>query len=421
MTSKLPDSSGDKSHKVIVKGKYLAAIEKYVSTLVLGQGFLVKWNPEFEALQKVIVGLPGHFLSENNVASIVIEKCLEFRNAHLDRTGTLSDPKNSDLRESLVGLIKEYLESLPRKYTLRIGLASFPRWGAAKYEISRSIRIVIDDPLLTGKNVLAQFIAGHEGIVPPTYIEFSASGYSDWSPDSPAASDCLSLAKQCAFILTSYGICKSNFSQNKATATLTDDGTNTLGKIVLPDAMARCFGNLIPNEEKLLVDDNNGMTIISTPGRPAATNEEKSMAFGGMLYHATRFFETQNHPDFESIAVAIEWHQDSIFADNQTFSYLAACIGLEALFGSDSHLENMSKRLADRYAFLLGKSRKEREKMIAEYTSVLNLRGRLVHSKAARLSGENVSLLYTAQRMLINSIWHELYAMYKAKDEQRHA
>jgi len=109
------------------------------------------------------------------------------------------------------------------------------------------------------------------------------------------------------------------------------------------------------------------------------------------------------------------------FKVNHTFSYVAACIGLEALFGSDGYLENMSKRLADRYAFLIGKSREEHEQLISDYTEVLKLRGRLVHSKATRLKAEDVGLLATAQRMLLNAIWHELHAMYKSGDKVRKA
>lgn len=423
MTSKSPTGSVDTSLKINVKGKYLAAIENYVSTLELGQGVLARWNSEFEALQEDIVRLHGRFLSKSNAVGIVVEKCFEFEAAHAGRTGALSDPNNADLRALLVARIKEYLESLPREYTLRIGLSSFPQWGIAKFEISKSIRIITGNPPLTGINALVQLTPAQGGSEPhfASYIEFSASGYSDWSPDSQAASACLSFAKQCAFILTSHGICKLSYKQSKAMATLSDDRIGHTQEVILPDAVARCFGRLSIDEEKLLVDDKNGMTVVSATGRRAATNEEKNMSFDWLLYHVRRFFEAQSHPDFESIAVAIEWYQDSFFADNQNFSYIAACIGLEALFGSEDQLENMSNRLADRYAFLLGKSRTEREKMIADYKNVLRLRGRLVHSKVARLSGDDLDLLRVAQKMLKNAIWHELYAMYQAKDNKQQA
>ena len=419
MATKQPYSSVNSPHKIVVKGKYLAPIEKYVSTLIIGENFLFRWNPECEELQETIVNIHKSFLNKSNALAIIFNLCFELEAENQGRIGPLSDLNNADLRVLLVGRIKGYLESLPRKYTLRIELPSFPKWGAAILDISKSIRIVAAN---SQPNTLATLLRPTpipvNGKVLPnfnTYIEFSASGYSEWSTDSLTASVCLSLAKQCAFILTTHGSCQRNFSQNKARATLTDDSVGQTMEINLPDSVARCFGQLIPNEKKLLVYDNRGATLLTDAGRPAETDEEKCKAFSNILYDAVRYFESEAHPDFEGISTAIQWHQDSIFADNQSFAYIAACIGLEALFGSDNHLENMSKRLADRYAFLLGKNRSEREKMITEYTSVLSLRGRLVHSKAARLSEADSELLRTAQSMLLNSIWHELYAMYKAR------
>jgi hypothetical protein len=421
MTSNLPASLANSSRKVVVKGKYLASIESYVSTLVIGDNFLCRWNPEFEELQESIVRLHNRFLSKSNAIAIIFNLCMEFEIEHQGRIGPLSDLNNSDLQALFVERIKTYIESLPRKYTLRIGLPSFPQWDITTDEISKSIRFVIGDTQPNSLGALLRQSTVHKIGLPhfDAYIEFSTSGYSDWSPDSLPASVCLSLAKQCAFILTTHGGCQRNFSQNKASATLTDESVDITKEINLPDSIARCFGQLIPNEKELLVYDNKSATILGDLGRPAVTNGEKAASFRFILRHLQRFFEADDHPDFEGISAAIEWYQDSIFADNQSFSYIAACIGLEALFGSNNHIDNLSKRLADRYAFLLGKSRSERELMIKEYTDVLNLRGRLVHSKAARLNEKDSELLRAAQKMLLNAIWHELYAMYKAREDNK--
>lgn len=416
MTSNLSDNLENSSRKVVVQGKYLASIENYVSTLVIGDNLLCKWNPELEKLQEAIAGLHHSFLSKSNVITIIFNLCFEFETEHQGRLGPLSDLNNADLQVLLVDRIKSYFESLPRKYTLRIGLPSFPQWDITTYEISKSIRFVIEETQPNSLAVLMRqkTVSPHFG----AYIEISASGYSDWSPDSLTASACLSLAKQSAFILITHGSCQRNFLQVRASATLTDETAGLTKEINLPDSIARCFGQLVPNEKELLIYDNKSVTILGDPGRPAITNEEKTASFRYILHDVHRFFEAEDHPDFEGISAGIEWYQDSIFADNQSFSYIAACIGLEALFGSNNNIDNLSKRLADRYAFLLGKSRAERESMIKDYTDVLNLRGRLVHSKAARLNEKDSGLLFTARQMLLKAIWHELHAMYKSRDEK---
>lgn len=417
------------SHKIAVKGKYLAAIENYISTLVLDSGLIVQWNPELEVLQEAIAKLQARFLTTTDVVSIIIHECMDFRAAHQDRTGALSDPSNEDLKSELIERIKRFIESLPRNYLLRIGLPSFPVWRAETYTISDELKIVVNDVEPRPTNAVVNALMGIKfdalsraefGPIKDkhnVYVEFLASGYSQFSLDSPAMSECLSLAKQFAFILTTHGICKNDYSSIKAIATLTDTDSKKSLPLLLPDSIARSFARLALDEVKLLTYDHGAPFFLGV-GRPATTTDEKVHAFNVALNPLVRFYQAKDHADFQSISAAIEWHQDSIFADNQTFAYVAACIGLEALLGSENNIDNMSKRLADRYAFLLGKGRKEREQMVEEYGKVLKLRGKLVHGKLARLEGEDRKLLYAAQAMLLNAIWHELHAMYKDKDAQ---
>ena len=184
--------------------------------------------------------------------------------------------------------------------------------------------------------------------------------------------------------------------------------------------MSRCFGALTPSENNWKVRDfGQGFTLLGGRDRAPKDDEERLTAFRNSLDPIVRFLECREHADFESLAAAMEWHQDSVFADNQTFAYLAACIGLEALLGSDVHMDSMSRRLADRYSFLIGRGRKERAELAQRYEAVLNLRGKLVHAKAARLNPEDLPLLYEAQDMLSQLIHHELGEMYRAIDREK--
>lgn len=427
MSAEHSHSETDFRHKIVIKGKYLAAIESYVSTLVFDSSSPVKWNSQMEALQDVIVKLGGRYLDKDNAASIVVDQCLRFRREHQDRTGSLSETSNADLRSQLVERIKQFIESLPKTYSLRVGLPAFQQWEVGSFKISDDLQLVFSSKQEFVINALAGLLNNVVSSVPtnkfiglPTeqmcFVEFFTDGYTEGSPDSPAVSNCLSSAKQFAFILTTHGVCKTEYRSLKASAVLIDRNSGERFSLALPDSIARCFGQLTLNEEKLLVYDKGNTLLTKGQGRPANSPQEKIVALKDALHPIIRFHQSRSHPDFQSVAAAIEWYQDSKFADNQTFAYIAACIGLEALLGSDSHLDSMSKRLADRYAFLLGRSRVEREEMIVDYTKVLNLRGRLVHSKVARLSNEDRNLLYIAQKMLLNAIWHELYAMYRSKD-----
>jgi len=153
-----------------------------------------------------------------------------------------------------------------------------------------------------------------------------------------------------------------------------------------------------------------GLLRFGQEGRPPKNEEEARRAQDHVLSDVRRYFAARSDEDFGQIAAAIEWYQDSMWAENDTFAYIAACIGLEAVLGSgEEHLDSLSKRLADRYAFLMGKGRKEREELRAAYSSVLNLRGRLVHGKAARLDSKERPLLKKVQDLLLQLLWKEIH------------
>lgn len=128
----------------------------------------------------------------------------------------------------------------------------------------------------------------------------------------------------------------------------------------------------------------------------------------------SQFFGKNEHPDFSAISASLEWFHDSVHAENQTFAYLAACIGLEALIGNEKRqISEMSKRLTDRYGFLMGRSRQERETLALRYEKVLEVRGKLVHAKVARLSGEDHQYLSIAQDMLLKALRKELHRIFR--------
>lgn len=107
---------------------------------------------------------------------------------------------------------------------------------------------------------------------------------------------------------------------------------------------------------------------------------------------------------------AIDWLMESHIAHNDTMSFLCACIGLEAILGdSNEQMSELSKRLADRYAFLLGRGPEARRKHRSDYEELLNLRGKLVHAKRVRLEQADGAFLVKARHMLLTLIRHELH------------
>lgn len=397
-----------------IKGKYLKAIEDYVATLDLNDPAFFKENDEYQTLKEAILKLHGSFLSEANIFSIVFDETLTY--AYQARQTDNPTELPPDFREELIQRLKVCIESFPRQYTVRIELPSIPTWGDFRIPISESLFLVSAKTLIhKGENRLAYLLREPSEAL---CLEIHVAGYADSAPDSPGTADAIALAKQFAFISTSLGIFKRTFtSAQKANAEITTQINNKVHSINFPDSLSRCFGELHLNEALLQVTDDSpegkarGLLFQGT--RAAVTPEEKTKGLNTLIYDASKFFAHSGYPDFPSIAAAIEWYLDSLFADNQTFSYLAACIGLEALLGSNEQLDSLSKRLADRYAFLIGTTRTEREQLIEDYRKLLDLRGELVHAKRARLNSESQQSLWKIQEMLFNAIWHEIRSMYK--------
>jgi hypothetical protein len=419
MTQPSPLESESDVGNVTINGKYLAAIESYVRTLTLGaDDFLITPNAEFEALIKLMSKLCGSHLTAENVQSILFRECLRFEIRHQGRTGALDAPENDDLRNALVLQIKAYFESIPRPCTLRIELPQFPEVVGSMTALAPNVKLV-SVARLKGANKLADLFrpgASDDSLRNGTCLEITVHGYGDLSANSPATAACLSIAKQCAFILTSFGLCKSAYSQKGAGATFSDGADQPFNDIVIPEAVRVQYGRLKINESKLLMygwlsgaGAGPGL-LLTDPGHPPRNEEEMALALNYLLIDVRRYFESRSNEDFEQIAAAIEWYQDSVGADNDTFAYIAACVGLEAILGShDEQLDSLSKRLADRYAFLMGKGRSHREELRKSYAKVLKLRGLLVHGKAARLAADERPVLAEAQDMLLRLIWKEVH------------
>lgn len=402
-----------------ISGKYLAALENYVETLELEPDeFLAKTNPQFEVLKESMSRMFSPHLTSDEAQAIVFKQCMRVQVDAEDRRGSLAVPENRDLRDQLVERLKSYFESLPRTCTLRIELPGFPELDGVLSDLAPDVRLISTPPLGTNKLLAFALQGGFpDGTVrSKASLEISTEGYGSASAHSRGAAECLSVAKQCAFVMTAFGLCDFKIFSQKSRATFSDGASEAFFNMEMPEAVGRLYSQLKVDESKLRVyqwqlepDKRFPYSSLLDEGRTPTNSAEKALALDHLFLDVRRFFRCRSNEDFEQIAAAIEWYQDSKWADNDTFAYIAACVGLEAVIGSkDEQLDTLSKRLGDRYAFLIGKGRRDREALRAQYNEVLKLRGQLVHGKAARLAPEQRPLLRTAQDMLLNVIWKEL-------------
>ncbi|HXV32121.1 MAG TPA: hypothetical protein VD840_17465 [Sinorhizobium sp.] len=164
------------------------------------------------------------------------------------------------------------------------------------------------------------------------------------------------------------------------------------------------------NESKLLVAEGEP--------RAARTAEEKVAAFPAALAQATWFNGLPElSKDAEPIRAAMEWYIESDLSGNQTMSLLQACIGLEALLG-DEDKGRVTEKLADRYAYLTGRTVSERDGLRAKFQEVYSYRSHIVHGRRTSLGIDNIRHLLDAKKMLESAIGIEL-SLLKSVPPQR--
>lgn len=422
-TSTLANAPG--RGRKVVKGAYLEAIQNYVSTLDFNDRFPFTHGVEFDRLTSELCKFHSEYLNELDAQGIIYRECVMY-GAELghraDRPDDLTDVK---LKEELVARFKNSIESIPKEYTFRIELPSLQNYGIATHRISEHVSLVTgshrferssntNSETLTLANMLRTPVTS-------SYLEFKIYGYATPSLESSGLSESISMAKQVAFVLNTSDLIEEDWRGEKSRSTIANDSDREELKVDLPNSLSSCFGKMSINETDLMVYHDHqtiggllaATSLLTAAPTLATSSQEKQDALNSRLDVIGRFFQYSDHADFHSISAAMEWYQDSIYADNQTFSYLAACIGMEALIGSENTIDEMSKRLGDRYAFLIGKGRSERERLITQYGEVLKLRGKLVHAKASKLSLSDRKLLRIVQNMLRQAISHEMNEMYR--------
>jgi len=168
--------------------------------------------------------------------------------------------------------------------------------------------------------------------------------------------------------------------------------------------------NLHVNTENLQVFDvpGPGETLLTMPGRQPDTPDEIERGLWARLTRALAVDALPNDDeDARALRTAIEWFFDAEISQNGTVQLIQRFIGIEALLGVADEKQGITEKLAIRYAFLLGKTRRERAQRISDFKKAYDLRSQLVHGRTARLTNVQQEISNDVRTMLVDLIWHE--------------
>ena len=376
-------------------------------------------SPQGLAVKKLILSVHKGYFEENDASALLLEllTIAWMRNWQPNPSPEQKDFSDQDKKEILAGWVRE-LFSYPKNYVLRLELPSIHGLAESRLKIMSGVHLVHGNEMLTQRqekpgsaqtNLANALMPVTE--IQQTYLEVEIKGYADSDINSLGMSAALSKARQCLYVLSARGLLTWQYEylapSPRAEVESVTNGVTT--DIRLPTSTASLLRYHTLNLDRLRLPDDNAPTLLGqVQGRSPEGAEEICKAFLFGLKEAASYLATISDPDFECVAAAIDWFYDCQFGDNQTVAYLAGCIGLESILGAEESMSELSSRLCDRYAFLLGKNKNERKAMSEEYKKILNLRGQLVHAKKPRLPGDQKDALFKVRSMLDKVIWHEI-------------
>ncbi len=353
--------------------------------------------------------------------SRVIER--HFSLASVKENRLLKDLLDPETLKAIRDDLKTYLLSFPRDYELWIELPSMPKWGSGELPISHTLALAETTRLGTASDAKGDTVV---------YVRARTKGYGAGRFETTAVSNAISDVKQFFQLFRrlpqfSYrrGLIGAIISDQKSQAVLIDPGfTTETMTIRLPTDIQTFTNTASIDEEKLeTYDHSKASTLLGGEMRPASTRAEKESALGRALVPITRLLNCPRDTwiDAQRIRTALEWSFDSEQNDNQTLSFIQACVGLEALVGDDDQDEPLVSRLADRVAYLLGQNHEDRIGIRKRFRTIYDIRSKIIHGRRARLKPADASELYLARGMLGDVITEETNRLLRALTKREEA
>lgn len=363
----------------------------------------------------MVMALPWcESLSENDVLDLIIDVGIDFQDQHDVEDGPLTDALSGVLADSLASAIETF--SMP--YTVYFTLPGLQNFGEFTEQLSPEISIASvlkpppqSAPTISNQNkLLALAILGDKSPHRVTTLQIKRVGFASNSLHAPVTSEAISIAKRFAFVLKLSEVATTRYFQREAQCWMVNEVTRRIIKVNLPAALAEMLGQLCFNPD-IFIQVRGGLL---GPSMIADSDEEHVNCIKEQVGQVRQFFA---HPDkaIGHIHTAIEWYEDSLLSQDQTIAFISACIGLESILGDANHIDEMTLRLADRYAFLLGGNRAEREQLSADFRVIFKTRGRLVHARVAKLGNRDLSQLNSARAMLKRCLLKEVRPLFGAQ------
>jgi hypothetical protein len=329
----------------------------------------------------------------------------------------LGEAKANELEDRLV----QFAESVPRRYAVDFPLRTALPLGANEVQLGKELTLVTTEVDVQQQGLPSGGLFGVlSSLVPPlakktsrTYLRVRTIGFFDGVSEDSAANAALARLRQFMALNIATGAMQPDFQGDTSPAlgaTVRDltDTQQLNNDFWIPPAIARMLQRWTISEAAFGSSPRqyaNQDPLVRTLRSAPVAEPKRADAIKRNLQSVISVMAAKK-ADSDNLRTAAEWFFDSQAEDNQTTALLYASIGLEAAL--DSPDNSTTARLADRLAWLLGRTRKERNALATAYTKFYGVRSSLVHGRERRLDDEGVRQLYWGRSTLKRVIDRDL-------------
>lgn len=348
---------------------------------------------------------------------LVVEALPKATESATKLTGALSTLLTKDAYSALESKLLKYIQSIPRSYEVLLPIPN-SKLPLATVEFAPNLGLRIDHLDKNGKSRGKLLSALSQGWDPELtlgrpYLYLEARGYIRKSLDGQTARSALSALK----IVLQQGLARGIFtisSRPNVVAGLSLLGSNThysieKARLLCLDKHAEPRPNFyvdLPLDASRLIQKLEFSTVNKTLTAAAEKNTLKTTLVE--QFRLPALLATSTTPESSRVRAASEWCFDSYASESQTLAFLQVCIGLEAIFGEDSDSEALTKTLANRCAYLLGTSVKERSSIRDKFLALYKARSKIVHGNVLSLAASERGHLEWGRIVLEYAIAKEL-------------
>ena len=318
--------------------------------------------------------------------------------------------------ECLSDNIIKFIINLPRVYSIYFPMPSI-RLNERGFEISDDISVQYfteeDENVISRNQLMPNAIMAPYGFESNRYyLRIKVSGFTSGAVDDIAFLDALSKLKLLIYLGLANGLFVEKDPHPWTTILTGDDYATRLNAIGI-DSEIPCkidFSSYLPRQIGKFINriaintENQNYREAFSKGPDSIEDYFKNIH----KQTAKLISPALNMEEAVQIKTAIEWAFEAKISENDTVSFLQTCIGLEAILGDDAENGPLTAILADRCAYLISASIRDRSKIRAKFRELYQLRSKLVHGRKVRLSSNEKESLHWVETILQDVITTEI-------------